>query len=104
VVVALLSTGIGLIAINSADLVTSMVTFGSLAAYCLLHVAVMRYFAGQGKRRRSFAHMISPILGLAILLYTLWKTPALARIVGTIWLAVGVLIYQFQRRSRSGAN
>jgi len=104
VVVALLSTAIGLIAINGADLVTSMVTFGSLAAYCLLHVAVMRYFAGQGMRRRWFAHLISPLLGLAILLYTLWKTPAPARIVGTIWLAAGVLIYRFQGRSRSGAN
>jgi amino acid transporter len=102
-VVALLSTGIGLIAINSADLVTSMVTFGSLAAYCLLHVAVMRYFAGQGQERHWFAHLISPILGLAILLYTLWKTPAAARIVGTVWLAVGVLIYQFHRRARSRA-
>ena len=102
-VVAFLSTGIGLIAINSADLVTSMVTFGSLAAYCLLHVAVMRYFAGQGQARQWFAHLISPILGLAILLYTLWKTPAAARIVGTVWLAVGVLIYQFHRRARSRA-
>jgi hypothetical protein len=37
--VAFLSTGIGLLAINSADLVTSMVTFGSLAAYCLLPTA-----------------------------------------------------------------
>jgi amino acid transporter len=104
VVVAFLSTGIGLIAINSADLVTSMVTFGSLAAYCLLHVAVMRYFAGQGQRRRWFAHLLSPIFGVAILLYTLWKTPLPARIVGAIWLVVGVLIYQFQRRSASGAN
>jgi amino acid transporter len=98
VMVAFLSTGIGLIAINSSDLVTSMVTFGSLAAYCLLHVSVMRYFAGQGARRRWFAHWLSPLLGLAILLYTLWKTPVPARIVGTIWLAVGVIIYRFQRR------
>ena len=102
--VAFLSTGIGLLAINSADLVTSMVTFGSLAAYCLLHVAVMRYFAGQRQRRRWFAHLISPILGVAILLYTLWKTPLPARIVGSVWLVVGVLIYQFQRRSKSAAN
>jgi amino acid transporter len=81
-----------------------MVTFGSLAAYCLLHVAVMRYFAGQGPRREWFAHLVSPILGLAILLYTLWNTPVPARIVGTIWLVVGVLIYQFQRRSKPAAQ
>jgi amino acid transporter len=104
VMVALLSTCIGLVAINSADLVTSMVTFGSLAAYCLLHVAVMKYFAGRPARRRWFAHLISPLLGLAILLYTLWKTPAPARIVGTIWLAVGLLIYLIQRRVRAGTK
>jgi hypothetical protein len=64
----------------------------------------MRYFAGQRQRRRWFAHLISPILGVAILLYTLWKTPLPARIVGSVWLVVGVLIYQFQRRSKSAAN
>jgi amino acid transporter len=83
--------------------VTSMVTFGSFAAYCLLPVVVMRYFAKQGQRRRWFAHLISPILAVAILLYTLWKTPLPARIVGSIWVIVGVLIYQFERRSKSAA-
>jgi len=99
VVVAVLSTAIGLVAINASDLVTSMVTFGSLSAYCLLHVAVMRYFARQGARRRWFAHWLSPVLGLAILIYALWKTPLPARIVGSVWLASGVAIYLF-RRSR----
>lgn len=100
-VVALLSTGIGLLAINSSDLITSMVTFGSLAAYCLLHVAVMRYFAGPERRRRWFAHVLSPLLGLAILGYALWKTQELARTVGVVWLVAGVLIYWVQRRAAS---
>jgi amino acid transporter len=99
VMVALLSTGIGLLAINSSDIITSMVTFGSLAAYCLLHVAVWRYFSGQGGRRRWFAHRVSPILGAAILVYALWKTQALARTVGVIWLAAGVLIYWIHARA-----
>ena len=102
--VALLSTVIGLVAINSSDLITSVVTFGSLAAYCLLHVAVMRYFAGQRDRRRWFAHRISPLLGLAILVYTLWKTQELARIVGVVWLAAGAVIYWFRRRVAAGAT
>jgi len=95
--VALLSTGVGLLAIESSDLVTSMVTFGSLAAYCLLHVAVMRHFAGQGARCRWFAHRISPLVGLAILLYALWKTALPARIVGVTWLIAGVLIHRYHR-------
>jgi amino acid transporter len=103
-VVALLSTGIGLVAINSSDLITSMVTFGSLAAYCLLHVAVMRYFGGHSERRRWFAHRISPVLGLAILVYALWKTQELARLVGVLWLVAGVIIYWFQRRVAGGSS
>ncbi len=98
ILVALLSTGIGLLAINSSDLITSMVTFGSLAAYCLLHVAVLRHFARQGTRRRGFAHIASPILGLIILLYALWQAALPARIVGVCWLASGVLIHHFRRR------
>jgi amino acid transporter len=102
--VALLSTCIGLMAIESADLITSMVTFGSLAAYCLLHVAVMRHFAGEGARRRAFAHLVSPILGLVILLYALWKTALPARIVGTIWLMAGVLIHLARHRRAAGRS
>jgi amino acid transporter len=102
--VALLSTCIGLVAINGSDLITSMVTFGSLAAYCLLHVAVMRYFSRQGARTRRFAHQVSPVLGLAILLWTLWKTPQLARMVGTIWLGLGVVIYLVHRRTGSRSS
>jgi len=96
--VAVLSTGIGLVAINSSDLITSMVTFGSLTAYCLLHVAVMQYFAGQNERLRWFAHRVSPLLGLAILVYALWKTQELARMVGVIWLAAGAVIYWIHAR------
>jgi amino acid transporter len=102
--VALLSTGIGLVAINSSDLITSMVTFGSLAAYCLLHVAVMRYFARHGHQRRWFAHRISPILGLVILVYALWKTQELARIVGVVWLAAGAGVYWLHRRAAAGQS
>ncbi len=98
--VAVLSTVIGLAAINASDLVTSMVTFGSLSAYCLLHVSVMRYFRTQPGRHRWFAHAVSPALGAAILLYTLWKSPLPARIVGGCWLVIGVALYLIRRTRR----
>jgi amino acid transporter len=102
--VALLATGIGLFAINSGDFITSVVTFGCLTSYCLLHVAVMRHFGSQGRRPRAFAHVISPVLGLAILIYALWKSQLPARIVGVTWLAAGVLIYCIRRRTASGRH
>jgi amino acid transporter len=98
--VALLSTGIGLAAINSGDIITSIVTFGCLTSYCLLHVAVIRHFRGGGRRPRAFAHLVSPLLGLAILIYALWNSQLPARIVGTVWLAAGVLIYCIRRLER----
>lgn len=98
--VALLSTAIGILALTKSDLVTSIVTFGSLTAYALLHVAVMRYFARRGGRVSWFAHRVSPVLGIAILIYALWSASVEAKIISGIWLAAGVIIYGSRRRFR----
>jgi amino acid transporter len=97
--VALLSTCIGLLAVNVPDFITSVVTFGCLTAYCLLHVAVVRHFRRRGIGRRLFAHLISPLLGLAILVYALWKSAPLAKAVGVAWIVTGVAIYLVRRRA-----
>jgi amino acid transporter len=89
--VAVLSTAIGIFAVAKADLVTTLVTFGSLTAYCLLHVAVMRHFAAQGNRARVFKHWVSPILGIIILGYALWSATVEAKTLAGIWLAVGLI-------------
>jgi amino acid transporter len=93
VLVAALSTAIGIIAMAKSDLVTSIVTFGSLTAYVLLHVAVMRHFARRAGRVAWFAHWLSPILGIAILIYALWSASVEAKAISAVWLAAGALIY-----------
>jgi len=98
VLVAVLSTVIGIVALARSDLVTSIVTFGSLTAYALLHVAVMRYFAGRKGRVSWFAHRISPILGIAILVYALWSAAVEAKTIAGIWLAIGAVIYGSRKR------
>jgi amino acid transporter len=100
--VALLSTAIGIIALTKSDLVTSIVTFGSLTAYALLHVAVMRYFAKRG-RASWFAHRISPVLGIAILIYALWSASIEAKTISGIWLIVGAIIYKLRKMFISAA-
>lgn len=91
VLVALLSTTIGIVAVNKADLVTSLVTFGSLTSYLLLHIAVMRHFAAAGGRRALFKHWISPSLGIVILGYALWSASMEAKVLAGIWIALGIL-------------
>jgi amino acid transporter len=94
VVVAALSTVIGFIAINKSDLVTAIVTFGSLTAYVLLHIAVVRYFALRGGTVRWFAHRISPVIGFVILVYALWQATVEAKVLASVWLVLGAVIHK----------
>jgi amino acid transporter len=94
VVVAALSTVIGFVAINKSDLVTAVVTFGSLTAYALLHIAVVKYFALRGGIVRWFAHRISPVVGIVILVYALWQAPVEAKWLATVWLVLGAVIHK----------
>ena len=89
--VALLSTTIGIVAVNQADLVTSLVTFGSLTSYLLLHLAVMRHFGTVSGRRSLFRHWISPLLGLMILAYALWSASPEAKVLAGVWILIGLL-------------
>jgi len=89
VVVAILSTVIGIVAVSKSDLVTSLVTFGSLTAYLLLHMSVMRHFSSIGAQ--LFKHWISPIAGTVILAYALWSAAVEAKILAGVWLAVGLI-------------
>ncbi len=89
--VALLSTAIGILAVNKADLVTSLVTFGSLTSYLLLHIAVVRHFATAGGRRAMFKHWVSPILGSVILAYALLNASVEAKALAGVWLAIGII-------------
>ncbi|HTW37623.1 MAG TPA: APC family permease [Steroidobacteraceae bacterium] len=102
--VALFSMGIGLLAVNVPDFITSVVTFGCLTAYCLLHVAVLRHFRSPGMRSRLFAHVISPLVGLAILVYALWRSALPAKEVGVAWIVTGVVVYLVRRRTLSGRD
>ncbi len=90
--VAALSTVIGIVAVNQPELITSLVTFGSLTAYALLHIAVIRHFRARRGRAQLFRHLISPLVGLATLAYALWSATTEAKLLAGAWLVVGLLI------------
>ncbi|MGA2842627.1 MAG: APC family permease [Steroidobacteraceae bacterium] len=92
IAVAVLSTGIGIVAVNKPDLVTSLVTFGSITAYSLLHIAVMRHFLSGRGGAHIFKHLISPIVGMIILGYALWSATTEAKWLAGSWLAIGLVI------------
>ncbi|MDX1888024.1 APC family permease [Mycolicibacterium sp. 050158] len=95
--IMVVSLAVGIFGIENPALLTSLVTFGALTAYIMLHVSVLVHFGVKMKSRKIFAHYVSPILGAAVLIYALWSGSFNAKLVGLIWLGIGVLIAVYFR-------
>ena len=106
--IAGLSLVVGIAGTAAQTLLTTLVTFGALTAYILLHVAVFVRLGIRGRSRNVFLHWISPVVGAAALAYALVNANRNAKIVGLAWLAVGVLValtfrYRARRRAPTAA-
>lgn len=83
--------GIGLV--DQLELLTSMVSFGALVGFLLLHVSVMAHFLWRRGSRNWGRHLIVPLIGLAITGYVLFNAEWHAKIAGVAWMAAGLVLY-----------
>jgi amino acid transporter len=90
-VVALVSLIIAFIGRNEIEAMVTMVTFGAMSAYLMLHAAVGWFFRNRADRS-LFRHLISPALGGLVLIYAMLNANARAQWLGLSWLAVGGLL------------
>ena len=72
------------------DLAT-IVNFGALCGFLMLHVSVLVEFVWRRRSRRWLVHWATPLLGIAVVLMVLSGMSRLALIVGSTWLALGCL-------------
>jgi amino acid transporter len=97
-VVAAISLALGLY-MNSRDdgitLLSTLVNFGALTAFLLLHVSVVWHFVVRRKSRDWWKHLAVPVIGFAILLYVIINAQVAAQMLGFVWLGVGVAILVF---------
>jgi amino acid transporter len=97
-VVAAISLALGLY-MNSRDdgitLLSTLVNFGALTAFLLLHVSVVWHFIGRRKSHDYWRHLAVPVIGFGILLYVIINAQVAAQRLGFVWLAVGVAILIF---------
>jgi amino acid transporter len=77
---------------DGISLLSTLVNFGALTAFLALHVSVVWHYAGREGSRRWWAHVISPVLGFAILAYVLINAQLQAKWLGLIWFAIGVAV------------
>ncbi|HET8601131.1 MAG TPA: APC family permease [Segeticoccus sp.] len=85
---------------NGLDLLVSVVSVGALCAFVLLHASVVGYFwvRRAGGARRVGAHVVAPVVGVAILAVVLVEASHVAQVVGAVWLVVGLVLTAVQHR------
>ena len=92
--VAVLSLVICYLFINSVDTLTSLVNFGALSGFMLLHLTVINYYWRRQKSGQVVRHLICPVIGFIIVAAIMVNMGVDAQKLGLIWIALG-LVYLF---------
>ncbi|MBT2342361.1 MULTISPECIES: APC family permease [Pseudomonas] len=89
--VALLSLLICYLFIDAVDTLTSLVNFGALSGFLLLHITVINHYWRRQQSGQLIRHLICPLVGFAIVAAILYNMGVEAQKLGLIWIAVGVV-------------
>ena len=79
--------------VGQIGLISSLVNFGALFGFCLLHASVVWYYLVRQKSRNYLLHLVVPVVGFVIIAYVLINADALAKIGGLVWLAIGAIVF-----------
>ncbi|MBV9931001.1 MAG: APC family permease [Alphaproteobacteria bacterium] len=101
--VAALTLAIGIAFVSRIEMLVSIVSFGALTGFVLLHASVIVHFAIRQRSRAFVRHLLVPLLGAGVLLSVMANMDWTAKCVGLSWLALGVLLY-FVARARGGTE
>jgi amino acid transporter len=88
--VAVLSMVICYLFIDTVDTLTSLVNFGALSGFMILHITVINYYWRRMKSRDISRHLITPILGFIITCAIMYNMGLEAQKLGCIWISIGL--------------
>jgi len=77
---------------DAITLMSSLVNFGAMTGFVMLHVAVIIQYGRDGWRGNPLRHLVAPLIGAGILIAVIWHASILAQTVGIIWLCLGVVV------------
>lgn len=89
--VAVLSLLICYLFINAVDTLTSLVNFGALSGFMLLHITVINHYWRRQRSGQLIRHVICPLIGFVIVAAILYNMGVAAQKLGLIWIAAGVV-------------
>jgi amino acid transporter len=97
---SVIALGVALVGVEHADDLSTMINFGALGGFLLLHLSVLRFFGKREPVVRFVMHRLLPCIGLIVTAALLLSLNALALEVGAGWLAAGLLLWVVALRGR----
>jgi amino acid transporter len=101
--VGAVNLAVGLVLANELELLASLVNFGALFGFLMLHLAVIAHYALRHRSREWMRHLLMPLTGFAIIAYVLINMATPAKIAGVSWLVVGACMLLVSNGTRAGA-
>ena len=80
---------------DGATLLTTLVNFGALTAFLLLHVSVIAHYFVRERSRDLWRHLVAPALGFLIIGYVIIQANVAAQRIGVAWLVLGAVVLVF---------
>jgi amino acid transporter len=96
--VAAVSLVLGLYMASRDDgitLLSTLVNFGALTAFLVLHVSVVWHYVIRHHSRAWWPHLISPVIGFAILAFVVVNAEVAAQKLAFVWLGIGLVLLAF---------
>lgn len=91
IVTTVISLAVALAMRFQMDELVSVVNFGALSGFFILHVSVIVLFWIKGRSGRWVVHLGVPVAGIIVVLAVMSGMSALATTLGLTWLAVGLV-------------
>jgi amino acid transporter len=96
-VVSGLSAILVLFFVGQINLISSLVNFGALFGFMMLHLSVIVHFIVRKKSKNYLLHLVAPIVGFLIIGYVLLNANIDAKIGGIVWLVLGAGVFFYYR-------
>lgn len=79
---------------DGITLLSTLVNFGALTAFLLLHVAVVNHFVVRkgGRSVNVWRHIVAPVIGFVILVFVVVEANVAAQRTGFVWFGIGVIV------------
>ncbi|BCJ51818.1 porin [Actinoplanes sp. NBRC 14428] len=77
---------------DGISLLSSLINFGALTAFLLLHLSVIVHYLFRQGSRNLFAHLLMPLTGAIILGFVVWNANVAAQKLGFAWIGLGLLV------------